>query len=78
MVKDLKTKFTLGVCLLVSVKLTKVLILININMVVMVLDLMPVHNFCTKGEWGKNIVIFGAGNCLPQCADNRNSYFSSC
>ena len=44
----------------------------------MVLDLMPVHNFCTKGEWGKNIVIFGAGNCLPQCADNRNSYFSSC
>ena len=43
--RDLNTVFTLGNSLFEYLKLTKKLILININIVVMVLDSMHVHSF---------------------------------
>ena len=43
--RDLNADFTLGNCLFGAVKLTAMLVLINMDIVVMVLDLMHVHNF---------------------------------
>ena len=50
--------FTLGNCLFGAVKLTKMMVLINIDIVVMVLDLMCVHNFRSQAVIGVKILLF--------------------
>ena len=46
--RDLNPDFALGNCLFGVVKLTKILILINMDIVVMVLDSMQVQNFMVR------------------------------
>ena len=59
--KYLNTDFTLGNCLFGAVKLTKMLILINIDIVVIILYLTFVHIFrCQMVIGFKKVIIIGA------------------
>ena len=56
--RNLRIDFTLGNCLFGAVKLTAMVILITMDIVVMALDLMYVHNFHRQTIAGVKIVIF--------------------